>query len=116
VELFKVMMKISLLSVATSPMLDNGNISINDWDEKHKATEYKTTPRNIPDWQLLRLSVFQRDNYTCVYCGVTPKSLHCDHVVPYSKGGSSDIENLATSCPSCNMSKGDKTIEEWRGR
>ena len=32
-------------------ILDNGNISINQWDEKYKATEYKTSQRNIPDWQ-----------------------------------------------------------------
>ena len=97
-------------------ILDNGNISINQWDEKYKATEYKTSQRNIPDWQLLRLSVFQRDNYTCVYCGSTEKPLHCDHVVPYSKGGSNELDNLATSCPSCNMSKGNKTLEEWINR
>lgn len=97
-------------------ILDNGNILINEWDEKYKATEYKTTPRNIPDWHLLRFSVFQRDNYTCVYCGAKTEPLHCDHVIPYSKGGSNDMDNLATSCQFCNTSKGNKTLEEWRRR
>jgi 5-methylcytosine-specific restriction endonuclease McrA len=97
-------------------ILGNGNISINQWDEKFKATEYKTSRRNIRDWNLLRFTVFERDNYTCVYCGFKAdgiNGLHCDHVIPYSKGGSNDLENLVTSCPSCNMSKGNKTLEEW---
>ena len=83
---------------------------------KHETSDRKTYQRNIPDWRSLRLATFQRDNYTCVYCGIKPESLHCDHVVPYSKGGGNDLDNLATSCPSCNKSKGSKTLEEWINR
>jgi len=56
--------------------------------------------------------VFKRDNYTCVYCGRKPPEvkLEVDHVLPKSKGGSDDIDNLATSCFDCNHGKRDKLI------
>lgn len=46
--------------------------------------------------------------------GASNKPLHCDHVHPKSKGGSDDLDNLVTACESCNTSKGDKLIHEWR--
>lgn len=65
-------------------------------------------------WRELRASVFHRDNYTCVYCNAYCESPHCDHIKPLCRGGTNDKENLATACPACNMSKNDKTLEEWR--
>lgn len=68
-----------------------------------------------------RLAIFKRDDFTCVYCGYVGISfgqevgadLHVDHVVPVSRGGSSDPENLVCSCAKCNTSKKDKTPSEW---
>lgn len=67
------------------------------------------------EWLRLRVAIFERDGYRCVYCGAEDKRLDCDHVMPRSKGGKSLMENLATACYSCNRSKGAKTIEEWGG-
>lgn len=64
-------------------------------------------------WQRLRSLVFERDNYTCSYCGQRGGKLECDHVHPVSRGGSHDEKNLTTSCKTCNQSKRDKTPEEW---
>lgn len=64
-------------------------------------------------WQLLRTETFNRDGWACVYCG-SEEDLTCDHVVPLVRGGTNDNENLATACRSCNSSKGDKLLEEWR--
>ena len=36
-----------------------------------------------------------------------------DHVVPLSRGGKHEIENLLPACRSCNSSKGAKLLEEW---
>ena len=69
-------------------------------------------PRRV--WQLLRLVVFERDGWTCVYCGKRTWEPTCDHVVPVSRGGSSTLDNLVTACLACNLAKATKTPEEWR--
>lgn len=57
----------------------------------------------------LRFEVFKRDSFTCQYCGrQTPQViLEIDHIIPKSKGGTDDINNLITSCFDCNRGKGD---------
>ena len=53
----------------------------------------------------------------CVYCGFKPSAedepLTLDHVMPRSRGGSDEVENLVPACRSCNSSKGARTPEEW---
>lgn len=65
------------------------------------------------EWKAIRQEVFKRDNYTCQYCGAKIDNPDCDHLVPFSRGGRSILENLVTACPSCNRSKGAKSLEEW---
>lgn len=36
-----------------------------------------------------------------------------DHMLPVSKGGTNDIENLAPACKGCNSFKGNMTVEEF---
>lgn len=60
----------------------------------------------------LRFLVMKRDNFKCCMCGATPATnpsveLHIDHIVPWSKGGETTIENLQTLCSSCNLGKSD---------
>lgn len=56
-----------------------------------------------------RFIIFQRDNFTCIYCGRSSfddyAELHCDHVVPRSDGGRDVAGNLVTSCKRCNLEK-----------
>lgn len=49
----------------------------------------------------------------CAYCGASPETLERDHVVPLKSGGDTKIENIVPACPSCNRSKGHKSISEW---
>src|SRR5689334_15388551 len=63
-------------------------------------------PRQV--WRLLRQIVFERDGWTCVYCGTRTGAPTCDHVVPVSRGGSSTLDNLVTACLACNLAKATK--------
>jgi hypothetical protein len=67
-------------------------------------------------WDRKRRVVFQRDSYTCVFCGHrgNTRTLHVDHVHPVSRGGSDELDNLVTACWSCNLEKGARTGWEYR--
>lgn len=77
----------------------------------------------------LRVKVFKRNDYTCQGCGWRPhadaipagydgrytigfwpnphaeRTLHVDHVRPFSRGGRTTIRNLQTMCDRCNVRK-----------
>ncbi|MFZ5805680.1 MAG: HNH endonuclease [Verrucomicrobiota bacterium] len=57
--------------------------------------------------KLTRHNVFERDQYTCQYCGVEfdRKDLNLDHVIPRDRGGQTTWENIVCSCISCNTKK-----------
>jgi hypothetical protein len=61
---------------------------------------------------LQKLTIFRRDQQTCqlkIKCDgikVFWNDWHCDHKVPHSKGGKSNVENGQVACPACNLAKG----------
>jgi len=61
-----------------------------------------------------RRNVFRRDNGTCQYCGVSAADLTLDHVLPRSRKGPTNWENVVACCRSCNARKRDRTPEEAR--
>ena len=65
---------------------------------------------------LSRRAIFARDNNRCVYCGVTATSI--DHVIPRSRGGGHNWENVVSACHKCNHAKADRTLKDlgWRLR
>ena len=61
----------------------------------------------------LKKRILERDNYTCQQCGNSVYKepnllLEIDHIIPVSKGGTSEPKNLQTLCWRCNRSKSDK--------
>ena len=60
---------------------------------------------------MTRQNIFKRDGNKCVYCS-SPESLTLDHVLPRSRGGGSNWNNLVTACKTCNSKKGDFLPEE----
>jgi hypothetical protein len=62
----------------------------------------------------IKFEVLKRDKFTCQYCGAKAPDvlLHVDHINPYSKSKDNSIINLITSCQSCNLGKGDRTLDD----
>lgn len=52
----------------------------------------------------------------CAYCGDKSSHLTQDHVIPLSRGGQDEIGNVVPACKSCNSSKGNKLLSEWKIR
>lgn len=59
---------------------------------------------------LSRRGVFVRDHHTCQYCGAAAENV--DHVVPRSRGGPHEWENVVAACRRCNGRKKDRTPAE----
>ena len=77
---------------------------------KSKNASTLKKSRKIPD--KLRYKVLKRDNFKCCACGASPAKdstveLHIDHIVQFSKGGATTLENLQTLCSKCNLGKSD---------
>ena len=62
--------------------------------------------------KLTKLEVFNRDQYTCQYCGRQAKELTLDHVIPRRRGGEHAWENVVSACKVCNRHKGGRTPVE----
>lgn len=67
---------------------------------------YPKFRRIIPTW--VKLEVWQRDGGKCTKCG-SDQDLHFDHIIPWSKGGSSSTpDNIQLLCGKHNLQKHDK--------
>lgn len=74
--------------------------------------------RNIP--VALRAKIWAMPCAACGSNGIT----HIDHIIPFSKGGTSHEENLQALCRRCNNKKGNRLISiedlrkevAWRAR
>lgn len=74
---------------------------------------YVRIPRTMA-LPLSRRTIMARDQYTCQYCGATPlrAELTLDHVLPRSRGGRTEWENVVVACRVCNQKKGNRTPKE----
>jgi len=76
-----------------------------DSDSTTNATDLRHS-RLIPS--TVKMGVWKRDGGRCRECGAKD-NLHFDHIVPFSKGGSSlTIENIQLLCARHNLKKRDK--------
>lgn len=75
------------------------------------SAEYHTKIERAKMTDSLRYDILKRDNYKCRICGFGAEDgvkLHVDHIIPVSKGGKTEINNLQTLCERCNMGKSNK--------
>ena len=91
-------------------MLENGK---DVW-----SARYESDPVSLST----RYEVLKRANKRCELCGVSEGDegyedrlpLHVDHIVPRSKGGSNEIENLQVLCMACNLGKSNRDDTDFR--
>ena len=105
-----------LLHQGKADMLENGSGFI------HSASYLFQLPSVIrlayvikrprPQRKLTRIEVFNRDQYTCQYCGRESRQLTLDHVIPRYRGGEHTWENVVSACIPCNRHKAGRTPSE----
>ena len=58
-----------------------------------------------------RIAIYRKNDGVCQKCGTKVpygSSYHADHVIPYSRGGKTTVENGQLLCNKCNQSEGAK--------
>jgi hypothetical protein len=69
---------------------------------RHRAWHLRSLGGSEPSYPAMLLGD------PCSYCGASAE--HIDHIVPLSRGGSGDWDNLTAACAACNMSKGAQSL------
>ena len=79
-----------------------------------RLVRYVRIPRDVHRRKITRKAVLARDSWTCQYCGHQATGLTVDHVIPRSRGGQSEWDNIVAACAPCNRRKGNRTPHEAR--
>jgi len=84
------------------------------WPPIDRPTRGAATPIDLEMTRLIptavKLEVWRRDGGRCVTCGATD-NLHFDHIIPYSKGGTSlHADNIQLLCARHNLEKRDRIM------
>lgn len=66
----------------------------------------------MSSWQATIAVVEARAGGRCEYCrmhsSLQGATFHAEHLLPSSRGGLSELTNLAWACPGCNLRKSDR--------
>jgi len=66
----------------------------------------------MTSWSEISRTVERRAAGRCEYCrmhqSLQGATFHVEHIIPRSRGGISEIENLAWACPGCNLHKSNR--------
>lgn len=83
--------------------------------EVKRASEQRRRIRKTGNGEFLILSkeLNKLLSSSCANCG-SKEAITLDHIIPISRGGRHSIGNIQPLCRSCNSSKNNKTITEWR--
>ena len=73
-----------------------------------ETSEERRRGRYIPF--KIKMRVVRRDNYTCQHCNrhLKDDEVEFDHIIPVSKGGSSEEQNIRLTCFDCNREKSNQ--------
>jgi 5-methylcytosine-specific restriction endonuclease McrA len=105
-----------LLQDGKAEMLENGvgfiHSTILDFPVPSVIRLAYIIKRPRPQRKLTRLEIFQRDHFTCQYCGKQTSQLTLDHIIPRYRGGEHLWENVVSACIPCNRRKAGRTPSE----
>ena len=94
-------------------LLNPGRGSIHAANYRARRAGAETFVFTERDWRRL----VNRYEHCCAYCGKLIEGVvHKEHVIPLSRGGRHSVGNILPACESCNFSKGDLFVMEWRMR
>lgn len=112
-----------LIKATTVPCWFSSRMVVDEWLRKVKggagrfSNEYQPDGRNQKkenpvDYYRLKPEVIKKTPGTCYHCkGPLGLDWNVDHLIPRSKGGTNNIENLVPSCFKCNHDKSN--IYPW---
>jgi 5-methylcytosine-specific restriction endonuclease McrA len=89
------------------------------WDQRNpnarrdKVNRYRAKAAKNRTFKILPFELKRIYNSPCFFCGTT-QSIEADHIIARERGGDHSFGNLMPLCRSCNASKSDKTIMEFR--
>lgn len=76
--------------------------------EELRKAEKVSLRKSFSNYNTVFVKIGRRDGFYCQKCESHGPDLQIDHIVPVSKGGSNDIDNLQLLCSRCNIGKGDR--------
>lgn len=82
----------------------------NFYQKRRRARKHKNGgSHTIDEWETLKAQY----NWTCPACESSEPEIKLteDHIIPLSKGGSDNIENIQPLCMKCNIAKKTKSIK-----
>ena len=89
---------------------ENDDDSLNEISENDNTSSVKHKTKRDPS-DRLKVQVLMRDGNRCRICGVECSgglhNIHFDHIIPWSKGGETTLDNLQVLCSACNEAKGN---------
>lgn len=87
---------------------ENNPQKFRDMKQRRRAMETNNGLFEVSEKELKRLL-----SSPCVGCGVGDQ-IEVDHIIPVTRGGHYSIGNVQPLCRSCNASKNNKLMIEWR--
>lgn len=112
----KVRRAIVLVLLGKAEVIENGrgyfNSAMDTFEIPSVIRLIYMVKRQTHPCRMTKLEIFNRDRYTCQYCGKETKELTLDHVIPRKNHGKHTWDNVVAACIPCNRRKAGRTPME----